>query len=277
MIEIKYCCTHWGSENQLPSDFLNTVVQSGYSGIEINLSPGSISDAIFFDKLHDLRTNNNFSFIAQQVLAGANETAENYKNRMISRLSYLMELRPDFINSHTGKDHFSFVENCRIIEAAENLSAKTGVPILHETHRGRFSFHLSTLIPYLKLFPDLKLTGDFSHWCTVSESLLEDQAEQLQLTIPHIQHIHARIGSTQAPQVNNPFAPEWHFNLNLFTSWWQSILNYHAQRGQSVFTITPEFGPAPYMPEMPFSQEPLSNRWEINLQMKNYLQQELKV
>ncbi len=276
-MEIKYCCTHWGSEHQLPSDFLNTVAKSGYSGLEINLSPDSISDVNFFDKLHDLRTWNNFSFIAQQVLAAANETPEAYKNRMLDRLSYLMDLQPDFINSHTGKDHFSFEENCRIIEAAENLSTKKGIPILHETHRGRFSFHLSTLLPYLKLFPQLKLTGDFSHWCNVSESLLEDQAAHLQLTIPHIHHIHARVGSTQAPQVNNPFAPEWHFNLNLFTTWWQSIVSYHAQRRKSIFTITPEFGPAPYMPEMPFSQEPLSNQWEINLQMKNYLQKELTV
>ena len=276
-MQIKFCCTHWGSEHKSPSHFLDEVVQSGFSGLEINLSPGSISDFRFFDRLQQLRNEENFSFIAQQVLDGANETPQKYSQRMINRLGYLMDLRPDFINSHTGKDYYTFDENCRIIDAAENLSAQTGIPIFHEIHRGRFSFHLTSMLPYLKIFPELKLTGDFSHWCNVSESMLEDQIEKLYETIPHIHHLHARIGSAQSPQVNNPFAPEWKSHLDLFVNWWESVLKYHRERGKSQFTITPEFGPAPYMPAKPFSNEPLANQWEINLQMKNYLLKELKL
>ena len=41
-------------------------------------------------------------------------------------------------------------------------------------------------------------------------------------------------------------------------------------------TITPEFGPFPYMPQEPFTQKPLSNQWETNIEMKNYLQHNLK-
>ena len=38
-----------------------------------------------------------------------------------------------------------------------NISQKTGIPIFHETHRGRFSFHAATLIPYLRKFPEMEL------------------------------------------------------------------------------------------------------------------------
>lgn len=37
-------------------------------------------------------------------------------------------------------------------------------------------------------------------------------------------------------------------------------------------TITPEFGPAPYMPLLPFTQQPLGNQWEINRKMMERLQ-----
>jgi hypothetical protein len=40
-------------------------------------------------------------------------------------------------------------------------------------------------------------------------------------------------------------------------------------------TITPEFGPAPYMPLEPFTQKPLASQWDINMEMKNYLTKQL--
>jgi hypothetical protein len=271
-MQINYCCTHWGSEHLLPTEFLENLLREGYLGLEINLSPGSLDDADFFNRLQQLRSGHNFTFIAQMVLDQADETPKQHTNRMKERLEFLMGFKPDFINAHTGRDFFCFVDNCRIIDEAENLSAKHGIPILHETHRGRFSFHLPTLLPYLETFPDLQLTGDFSHWCNVSESLLQGQQDMLEEVIPNIGHVHARIGSEQAAQVNHPFAPEWNEHLAVFSNWWQAIVAYRKKNGSRVFTITPEFGPAPYMPALPFSREPLANQWDVNVQMKNYLQ-----
>ncbi len=271
-MKINYCATHWGSEHLPPDVFLENLLHAGYSGLEINLSPGSLDDADFFERIDRLRRENNFSFIAQQVLDNRKESPDEYIERMTERLEYLMEFKPDFINSHTGKDYYDFNDNCRIIDAAENLAAKHGIPILHETHRGRFTFHLATLLPYLKKFPLLELTGDFSHWCNVCESLLEDQQDFLAEVIPHVAHIHARIGSEQSPQVNNPFAPEWNEHLAVFLKWWKAIAAYREEKNSRVLTITPEFGPAPYMPALPFTREPLANQWQINADMKNYLQ-----
>src|SRR5690606_31583291 len=183
------------------------------------------------------------------------------------------EFKPDFINSHTGRDFFCFVDNCRIIDEVENLAAKLGVRILHETHRGRFSFHLPTLLPYLETFPDLQLTADFSHWCNVSESLLQGQLEMLKGIIPNIGHLHARIGSEQSAQANNPFAPEWNRHLAVFCNWWKMIIDHQKRKGSRVVTITPEAGAKPDMPSLPFSAEPVASQWEINRLMKNHLNQ----
>jgi hypothetical protein len=92
---------------------------------------------------------------------------------------------------------------------------------------------------------------------------------------PKIQHIHARVGFEQSPQVNNPFAPEWAKYLDQYLTWWKGIIQLKQQFNHSELSITPEFGPYPYMPQMPFSKEPLANQEQLNLEMKNYLQQHL--
>ena len=277
-MQVKYCCTYWGSENDTPSVFVDKVLSAGYEGIEIFLpSLDSSFSKIFLEKIEDaVNANSDFVFVAQHIVAAQNISVDEYIDNVKTNLLELAALEPSFINAHTGKDYFSFDDNCRVIEAALNISNKTGVRILHETHRGRFSFHAPSLIPYLKKFPEMELVADFSHFCTVSESMLEDQEEMIQQIIPHISHIHARIGFEQGPQVNDPFAPEWQNHFKQYEKWWQSIIDYKKEKGATLMSITPEFGPAPYMPSMPYTKEPLANQWEINYKMMHQLKERLK-
>jgi hypothetical protein len=85
------------------------------------------------------------------------------------------------------------------------------------------------------------------------------------------------VGFEQSPQVNHPFAPEWESYLERYLNWWQQIIAKQQSRQLEYLTITPEFGPFPYMPQEPFTLKPLSNQWEVNLQIKDYLQQNLSV
>ena len=41
--------------------------------------------------------------------------------------------------------------------------------------------------------------------------------------------------------------------------------------GDDEITITTEFGPAPYLLLMPFTRQPITSQWEINVHMMNYL------
>jgi hypothetical protein len=272
-MQINYCCPFWGCEQDSADAFIEKVIAAGYDGIETNFP----SDVHFIDQfikhIEKLKMQNSgFGFIGQQVMGPENETVHAYIAKMENRLLEIAALAPAFINSHTGKDYFSFDDNCKVIEATLNISVKTGVRILHETHRGRFSFHAASLLPYLQKFPEMELVGDFSHFCTVSESMLQDQVDIIEQIIPHVSHIHARVGWEQGPQVNNPAAPEWENHFDIFATWWKKMVEVKQQQGWKQLTITPEFGPAPYMPAEPFTQKPLSSQWNNNLYMKEKLQ-----
>ena len=273
-MKLRYLYPHWGSESLSCSDYFKIVEQEGFDGIEINIpmEPNFQRDLLQSIQ-HQRKSKTDFLFVAQQVLGLQKETPEEYLQRALQRLEFIAQFQPDFINSHTGKDHYSFSDNCRIIEALEEFSVQCGIPIYHEIHRGRFTFHSTTTLNYLEIFPKLKFVGDFSHWCVVSESLLQDQEEVIEKIAPNIYHLHARIGTEQASQVNHPFAPEWKEHLDRYLIIWKQVLSHHSDKIE--FSITPEFGPFPYMPQSPFDQKPLSNQQQINIEMKNYLKTNL--
>jgi sugar phosphate isomerase/epimerase len=276
-MQIKYSFSYWGNDHLSPAQFINTIADAGFDGAELFLNPSDKITDEFLAAIDTIRNlNPDFYFIALQLPFPKNDSVQAHIQIMEENFSKLAALNPLFINSHTGKDYFSFDDNCKIIDAALNFSAKNGIRILHETHRGRFSFHAASLIPYLERFPQIELVGDFSHFCTVSESMLDDQQEIIARIIPHVSHIHARIGYEQGPQVNDPQAPEWQGHLEKFVFWWQQIINTKKRAGQSLFTISPEFGPVPYMPTAPYTQQPLSNQWDNNVFMKEYLKATLR-
>jgi hypothetical protein len=121
----------------------------------------------------------------------------------------------------------------------------------------------------------LKITADLSHWCCVSESFLEDQEEFLHEALQRTEHIHARVGFSQSPQVNHPNAPENQYALGRHLSWWKTIVKLRKKEKRAYFPITTEFGPEPYMPTEPFTNKPLADQWEVNLFMKEYLKKNL--
>jgi len=276
-MNIKYICPYWGQEDLNAKAFIEKVVSNDFDGIEINIPDKENFKNDLVKELENLyQKKPGFDFIPQQLIATPNETIEIYLKKMEEKLMELLPLQPTFINAHTGRDFYSFDDNCRAIEACLDISRRTGIKILHETHRGRFSFHAASLIPYLEKFPEMELTGDFSHFCAVSESLLEDQESILEKIIPHVVYIHARVGHGQAAQVSNPFAPEWGQHLQRFTTWWDKIIFHNREKGRTEITICPEFGPPPYMPCLPFTKQPLADQWELNIKMKNFLKEHFK-
>jgi hypothetical protein len=270
-MKIKFFCPRWGAENIPIKDFLSRVKNDGFDGVEISLPMEK--------KLRDewiLRIKESgLEFIVQHHETN-HAALKEYKPEFTDRLYWLAESNPLFINSQTGKDFFSFEDNCKLIQAANEIEKDTKVSILHETHRGKFSFACNLMPPYLEAFPDLKITADFSHWVNVSESLLEFQQKTIDAIIPNVHHIHSRVGYEEGPQVNDPRAPEHEESLNRHLQWWDAIVAERLRSGDKEFTITSEFGPQPYMPLLPYTQQPVSNQWEINKYMMNLLKNRYK-
>ena len=178
-MELKFIYPRWGSASIEWSIFLNKVKKDGYHGVEIDLPLGRQKKEII-SILKDLE----LDFVGQHW-----ETKEvsfkKHKEKYKQHLYNLAEAKPLLINSHTGMDFFSFSENAELIELAFLIEKETGIVITHETHRSRFSFAAHICFRFLKEFPLLKLTSDFSHWCCVAETLLENQQKVTDLAIKH--------------------------------------------------------------------------------------------
>jgi sugar phosphate isomerase/epimerase len=265
---IQFFSPHWGYENIPVDEFIPRIKKAGYDGLEVNIVSWKDMDVKALLELaagHDLK-------LITQVAGIVENHFSAYKKRFVENLEYQMGLAPVFIICHTGSDFFSFEQNCKLIEAAETISTSHGIKVLHETHRGRFSYSPAEITKYLKEFPDLRLVADFSHWCVVSESLLENHTPALQLAIERSDHIHSRVGHAQSPQVSDPRLPEWKEELDIHLKWWDDIVSVHRSR-DSYPSFTTEFGPPDYMPVNPYTKTPMADQWEINLHMKELLRE----
>ena len=110
-----------------------------------------------------------------------------------------------------------------------------------------------------------------SHWFCVSESFLEDQQDAVSKAITHTKHIHARVGSTQGPQVWDPAFDEYATALKSHLQIWDKWVAQMKLNNEKV-TITPEFGPPPYLVNGNRNLSLRDEQWRLNLWMKNFLQ-----
>ncbi|RSM01898.1 hypothetical protein CEP52_008264 [Fusarium oligoseptatum] len=104
----------------------------------------------------------------------------------------------------------------------------------------------------LERVPELRITGDFSHWIVGCERLLdvgEEDQELLDRVIPHVYHIHTRIGTTQSTQCPEPLNPIFAAERAFFEKLWIRIIKSRAERDvDAVITFVPEYGLFPYHP-----------------------------
>ena len=269
-MKISYFCTTWG--NTLPFDaFCIRVKAAGYDGVEMDLPADALEAAHRVRLLRD----HGLRFIGQYWQSMESDVVSNRENYR-RHLEQLAAAGPEFINAQTGKDYFSTDENLSLVDVAQAITQETGVKVIHETHRGKFLFCLPKLTEALSRVPELAITLDASHWCNVHESLLEDQQAAMTEAIRAARHIHARVGHPEGPQVNDPRAPEWSDALAAHLTWWDQVVELHRRSGREL-TVTPEFGPAPYMPEMPHTREPLSSQWDVNLHMMRLLKDRYQI
>lgn len=255
--------TNWG--NSLSWDaFCEKTKASGYDGIEVwfpNDAKNQMALKMALEK-HNLKV---------IFLNGTNRSLpfkEGFDS-FVKNLEKIVDWNPIAINCHTGNDFFTFEQNKAIIDASNIISKKHKIPIYHETHRGRFSYNLPDTNNYLEQIPELKLTLDISHWMVVHESLLQNQDVALEEVIDKSNHIHARVGYAEGPQVNDPEAPEWTRTVNRHLDIWEKVIQKQWKKSNDAFTITTEFGPADYMQTLPYTRVPVADQWKANVYIMN--------
>ena len=239
--KLKLLATNWGFNGEL-DDYCAKVKKEGYDGIEIwwPLEKKDQDELFTSLKKHELEV----GFLCAGSDSNYQKHFEQF-TRMIDAAANESIQRPLYINCHSGRDYFSYDQGKAMIDHTTALTKSTGIKICHETHRSRLLYSAPVARHYMESIPELRVTFDVSHWCNVHESLLEDQQETVNMTLQRVDHIHARIGHAEGPQVNDPRAPEWDHAVKAHLAWWDKVVEIKKQKGE-VLTVLTEFAAGLY-------------------------------
>ncbi|BDI28082.1 hypothetical protein CCAX7_001330 [Capsulimonas corticalis] len=240
----------WGMEGSLDEQ-LDRIAEAGYDGVETPLPEHNLPE---FQRQLETR---GLGYIGM-IFAGDVAALDR-------GVAAAGEIDVKFLNIHSGADHLPFDLGCDYFEGALLAEGRSGIKILHETHRGRTLFNPWITAAYLRKFPELKIVADFSHWTCVSERLLDEHDPNMEIAYKRAHHIHGRVGHEQGPQVSDPRAPEFAYAVDRFDAYWSQIRAAHEARGEDTLYFTPEYGPPGYMPTLPYTQQPIGDLWDICL------------
>ncbi|MDQ3277895.1 MAG: sugar phosphate isomerase/epimerase [Bacteroidota bacterium] len=272
-MKTKFFTPRWGYEHLPWESFLASVKEAGYDGIEWF----PFAEGGDYTEVLNLLEKYNLQFSIVMAVLQPIEKSEDYVVELRKQLLTLCALKtptkaPLFISAQTGREYYSREEVFACLGCCEEVSQQTGIPIYQETHRNKWSYAVHAVAPVLQSRPELRLTLDISHWFCVSESYLADQQAGVQKAIEQARHIHARVGFTEGPQVYDPALPEYGEALAEHLKVWDQWIAGMRESGAAWCSITPEFGPAPYLVTAGRSEPADKAQWRINLWMKELLQ-----
>jgi len=97
---------------------------------------------------------------------------------------------------------------------------------------------------------------------------------------PRCEYIHARLGWAQGPQLADPSAPECQSDVALQLKVWKTLVEAQFARqddssnNNKAATVyaSPEYGPPPYLPVQPHTQEPVASLSEAVAYTKKLLE-----
>lgn len=251
-LELRVFKSTWGMVEPLP-EALERISGAAFDGVEVNVTPLLPIDTAW------QRTTLRASGLEVIPVVLGPHTRDGYR----TAIEFAASHEPRQITSHTGLDAWSDAEAIDFLGFALELERELGIPINHETHRSRILFTPWRTAEMLRQLPDLRIVADYSHWAVVAERLLEDRADDMSLANGRARHIHARVGFAEGPQVNDPRSPANAAAVAAHEAWWADIVRARLADGSGRLTVTPEFGPPPYMPTVPFTEAPVTDLWDV--------------
>ena len=276
MLELLLFKTLWGHEGTFQKA-VDMAIEAGFNGIE-GPAPLDDKERIAFKKT---LADSNLKYIAEITTAGSyvpdrSASLQEHVESFRLKLDASIELNPLFITSLAGCDAWSETQSIDFFGQAMDYAKENDVVVSFETHRSRSFFNPWTTQRICTQLPDLKLTFDFSHWCVVCERLMDTEIDVLTELAPKAQHIHARVGYDQGPQVPDPAAPRYRQALKSHQEWWRLLWRAMYKKGFTTFTMTPEFGPDGYQAIDVITDEPVGDLWLINQWMGQQQQKEFE-
>ncbi len=268
----------WGFEADLAAA-CTTTVRQGFDGLEVNLRHPAL-EGLAAVAVEEQLAAAGLQLVLELVTGGdyvpdLRRTPEQHLRELEEQLAQAPALRPLRVTVLTGSDSWPWPVQEAFWRQALALAEACGLPVSFETHRSRSFYSPWLLQPYLEAFPGLRLTADLSHWCAVAERLMTPELEPVRAMAARVDHIHARVGHAQGPSVGHPFAPEWGEALEAHRRCWQLFASERSSASKGPFTITPEFGPDGYLPQLPFTRQPVADLLELNTAMAQWLRHQV--
>ncbi len=191
-------------------------------------------------------------------------------------IDHVLEMGADHLNVQPDVRPYTVEECIPLIEGWRRLAQDAGIRMHIETHRNRMTTDLIFTLHLLDHFPDLRLTGDLSHyvvgrefWYPVSD---EDQ-RWMHRIIDQCWGFHGRVASREQVQISIGFPQHQHW-VDLFMGWWERGFRQWLAKAPADHTLTflCELGPPEYAITGRDGYE-LSDRWQDSLQLKQMVQQ----
>ncbi len=179
-------------------------------------------------------------------------------------IEHVQELGADHINLQPNVRPYTLEECIPYLDGWQRLAADAGLALHIETHRDRMTTDLYFTLHLLDCFPDLKLTGDLSHYVVGREFAwpIDETNQALMLRIiDNCWGFHGRVASREQVQIQIEFAQhqDW---VDLFMGWWDYGIRSWRRRAPDDATLTflCELGPPEYAITGADGYE-LSDRW----------------
>lgn len=256
--------TLWGYRGSW-QQALDEALGAGFDGIEARIPETAAQRAINARLLRE----QNVPYIATlftstPVLPRQSDSPQVHLEDLRMKLDWAAELGPRLVNVLPGNDRWALSEQVDFFARAAELALACGLHVCFEIHRGRSLYSPWVTLDVIRQVPELRFTSDISHWLVTCERLLDDPADDLSAFIERVDHIQARVGYDQGPQVPHPGAPEYAEVLAFHQRHWESIWSSQEKRGLQTTTLTPEFGPDGYLHHLPFTDVPVADLWQLN-------------
>ena len=187
-------------------------------------------------------------------------------------LAHVKELGADHLNVQPDVRPYRVEECIPYIDGWRRLAFEAKIPMHIETHRDRMTTDLFFTLHLLDCFPDLRLTGDLSHYVVGREfawPISEVNHALMHRILDNCWGFHGRVASREQVQVqiSFPHQKDW---LDLFMGWWEYGFRSWRRRAppEATLTFLCELGPREYAMTGPDGYE-LSDRWQEANMMKD--------
>lgn len=256
------------------SEFIPDAAAEGYSGVEFPLAHLAFEDGEPGDSVSRVREELEEAGLSVIPLIATRPSdwgsAKAHLEVFRQQARRASDLNARKVSVHCGADSFDHATAVGFLRDCLSAASDLGLEACIETHRGRPLFEPWRTARLLEALPEMKLTSDLSHWHVVVDREPNDIMDLFDEASRRSGHVHARVGHEKGAQVPHPGDPAWVTHLKLYRRWWSISRDSALARGAE-FTVTPEFGPPPYMNTRPFTHEPDADVVELNGWMRDRL------